>query len=901
MKILSKLTLKNLSLNKTRTAVTIIGIMLSTALIMVVAGMMSSLQQTIIEQEINYSGNYEFALSDTNAEFINEIRPNRDVDEIYVQAELGCAKAPNPKNENRPYINITGLSKNCFESGFNIVLEDGRFPENDSEVILTKDALKNYDPNLKVGDKITLDVGTRVASNGEIISDTARCAKYSYADVDEEGNYIYSVTEEIQNAQKKTYTVTGIIEHCNSYNLVADSWTASSTAITLIDDFADCKNLNAYINIKPESEKDYLKATELITGLSKKTVEFLYDVNIVNIDDYEKEASSAWQEIENSDNFSWIETNSDMLKYKGYNISNSVLTFLYTAVGIVIIVIIVSSVFVIRNSFAISITEKTKLYGMLLSTGATPKQVKKNVLFEGFVLGVIAVSLGLLLGIGVIALLVWLLNILVGDYMFGLSVVYSMPWWLPFFTIAMSAIVIFGSTHSAAVRASKISPVVAIRENNDVKISKKHYKSPKFIKKLFGVGGDISYKYLKRNKKKYRTTVISIIVSVTVFITISTFVDYSMMFGSNYLEVGGYDFEIYTCTKEQADVITSLDGINDYIMSSVNHNIKVTGINGYSSEFKKYEKYYDEYYANDVDYYNSVVILEDDYFEKFAQAHGFDYNKVKDKALVYNSYFYVDENGNGKIGRYFDFPANGNLEITFLNDYFSSQTVETPKANIAVGGEILEIKEEYANSSWYSPATLILSESCYTKNVGTNKSTLRCQMLIDCEDTGIIRDALDAYGYYEVSFMDYQEVYEQNNTMMLVISIFAYGFIAVISLIGITNIFNTITTNMKLRRKEFATLRSVGMTDKEFNRMIRLESLFYGVKSLAIGIPLGIIGGLFIHKSYAESFEYTYRFPWLTVLISIVCVFAMLWLIMRFSIGKIKKQNIIETIRNDNI
>ena len=174
MKILSKLTLKNLSLNKTRTAVTIIGIMLSTALIMVVAGMMSSLQQTSIAQEINYSGNYEFALGDTNAEFINEIRPNRDVDEIYVQAELGCAKAPNPKNENRPYINITGLSKNCFESGFNIVLEDGRFPENDSDVILTKDALKNYDPNLKVGDKITLDVGTRVASNGEIISDTAR-------------------------------------------------------------------------------------------------------------------------------------------------------------------------------------------------------------------------------------------------------------------------------------------------------------------------------------------------------------------------------------------------------------------------------------------------------------------------------------------------------------------------------------------------------------------------------------------------------------------------------------------------------------------------------------------------------------------------------------------------------
>ena len=82
------------------------------------------------------------------------------------------------------------------------------------------------------------------------------------------------------------------------------------------------------------------------------------------------------------------------------------------------------------------------------------------------------------------------------------------------------------------------------------------------------------------------------------------------------------------------------------------------------------------------------------------------------------------------------------------------------------------------------------------------------------------------------------------NSFSLLIQIFVYGFILVISLIGLTNIFNTITTNMRLRSKEFAMLRSVGMTNREFNRMVRLESLFYAVKALLIGIPLGVLGGL---------------------------------------------------------
>ena len=139
------------------------------------------------------------------------------------------------------------------------------------------------------------------------------------------------------------------------------------------------------------------------------------------------------------------------------------------------------------------------------------------------------------------------------------------------------------------------------------------------------------------------------------------------------------------------------------------------------------------------------------------------------------------------------------------------------------------------------------------------------------------------------------------NGVTLVIEIFVYGFIIAISLIGVTNIFNTISTNMRLRAREFASLRSIGMTRREFNRMISLESVFYSVKSLLFGIPIGLLGGWIIKLIYSQRQPLDYQFPWLAILISVAAVGLAVWMIMRYSIAKVRKQNIIETIRNENI
>lgn len=138
-----------------------------------------------------------------------------------------------------------------------------------------------------------------------------------------------------------------------------------------------------------------------------------------------------------------------------------------------------------------------------------------------------------------------------------------------------------------------------------------------------------------------------------------------------------------------------------------------------------------------------------------------------------------------------------------------------------------------------------------------------------------------------------------NENLILTIKIFLYGFIAVVSLIGITNIFNTVTTGMELRGKEFAMLQSIGMTKREFDKMIRMESVFYGSKALIIGVVSGTLLSYVIYIA-AES-QLRYVFPLQAIVIAVVVVIILLLGIMKYSIVQIRKQNIIETIRNENI
>lgn len=894
MKVLNKLTLKNLRLNKTRTIVTIIGILLSTALITVVAGMATSAKQTMLVSEIAWSGDYDIALTGTNEDTVKDLNANRNVKNVYIEERLGCALLPDAKKENHPYVNIKALSKSAFTDCFQLSLSEGRLPENSSELVLSQTLIEKSGKKFKIGEKITLDVGTRTDDKGNVIPPAA--ALGTSMEGSNSGTNA-PIQEKLVDTKSKTYTIVGILNEIYSNNLCDNDFSACTTAFTLASNSpvatATAEPV-AYVDLKPECEKDYLKITSQITSLTEE------EVSIATHDGMTDEMSE-------KSGFSDIAINYSVLRYKGYALGDETTNMLYSLAAIIIVIVILASVFVIRNSFAISITEKTKLYGMLASVGTTAKQIKRNVLFEGFCLGIIGIPLGLLLGIGVVGLLVVILNLLLAGMINGASFQFGVPLVALVCAAVLSAITILFSTLSIAFRASKIAPITAIRSNNDIKTSKKKksYRTPKFIKKLYGTGGVIAYKNLKRSKKKYRTTVISIVISVMLFVAISSFMDYGMAFTNEYY--GGYNYNIIISSYDldenqiqewdkQTAKINSLGSIESSISMLITEDLELICNDALTDNFLSYSTHAPYTNERNEDLLSiPIIATDDDAFEQIFKNLNIPDND-DGKAILYNSF--TDYNGDNKKQTDKIFKDSGTFEFEYYNHQenkadkkikVSASITQLPDILIGTGADFETCGALIVNRQWY-------------KNYVSDSAVKTGYMCINSTSCDKLQDDIYDLGYDNLSVMNIDQMIQTNNAVMLIMGIFIYGFIAVITLIGVTNIFNTISTNMRLRNKEFAMLKSVGMTKKEFNRMIRLESLFYGIKSLLIGIPLGILGGIGIFFAFGEgNLALDFVIPWKAIIISIVFVFVVVWMIMKYSVNKVGKQNIIETIRNDNI
>ena len=885
MKLLNKLTLKNLRLNKVRTAVTIIGIMLSAALITVVSGMALSGRQTMIDGQTEWSGNYDVALDIIDTAKIDKIRQNRNVENAFYKERLGYARTKNADGETCNY-SVLAMSENTYGNCFKIDLIKGKFPTNSGEAVVTKSFKTQDGKDVKVGDKITLDVGVLTDKDGNVL--------------DEEG--IHNLLQKdfnkcnIIDTVKRTYTVTGIIERPKTSELYDPSnlsmiYTASDEKAPV--EAIRTKHMNKlYIAYTPQSEGDYLQNTADILGFKADDMSHVISDEI-SPEDQQTSGINAY------------EFNSILLSMKGYSGSEGTNVMIFSLAVIIIIIVMLASVFVIRNSFAISITEKTSMYGMLASVGATKRQIRRNVLFEGFILGLIGIPLGILLGLGVNAILISILNSVLGDVLSGTSFVFVTPTIPIICAIVLSAVTIFCSSFFIALRASRIPPLVAIRGNKDIKVkNNKPYRTSKLTKKLFGVGGEIASKSLKRSRKKYRTTVISIVVSVAMFIAVSAFMDYGMTFTDHYYGNTDYSYMVSGIDANQAQTIEKMPEIENYLTVGLQY--------GYVSADVPVNECGKNFLYDEPDGSKSFgaefLEVEHDTFVKICRELELDYSKVKGGVLVYSEvtpYNMENMEGTGEPMKLFGKTAPTKFTV-YGNDDNGNELITGKLKVSSVFDKIPESIEYVAGDGITLGESLIIGEQgvispqlgehgCYiTLYANTSDHTSLTNRIESMSGTGDSESG--------ISIFDYEENVRQFNAVMLIVGIFVYGFIGVISLIGLTNIFNTISTNMQLRSKEFASLKSIGMTKKEFNRMIRLESLMYGIKSLLIGIPLGILGVFAIFSAFSNgNVPMSFVFPWKAILISIAAVIIVVWLIMKYSISKVNKQNIIETIRNDNI
>lgn len=900
MKVLNELSVKDLKLNKKRSIVIIIGIILSTALICGVAGLITSFQNTFIDTAKDSQGNYHAIFYNVPKDELKYIEENRGVEDYYLSEEIGYSYLPKGKiststgEEEKPLVNVISMNDK-FLNNMAINVKDGRLPENDGELAISTRINEKFKTNYKVGDTITLNVGelkgTSENQNANYYDET-QIKKTKEIEQEEQ-----ATENEIVNTTSKTYKIVGIIERPTvAIEPYEADWFTVITKMQTI-------NKKANIAVLYSKPNDYVKNTESINQMviaESGTKE--NDFNRV----------SGLDKTYKSYKYK-IKINKELLAYQGASLDDETLKTIYGLGAFIMGIVLVSSVFVIRNGFAISITERLKQYGMLSSIGATKKQIKKSVYFEGFILGIIGIPLGILSGIFAIYILVNVVNYILKDYVSrGTLLTYGMSWSAIVISIIVSVVTIWLSCRRSAKKASKITPIEAIRSSEDVKLKAKKIKCPKIITKIFKTGGEIAYKNLKRSKKKYRTTVISIIVSVVIFIAISSFIQYGFKMSSAYYTEKNYNYVVYTYTtaspedteefaKEQEKslkMLTDISNLPDVGDVSINktNTFEMNMDEKHKAELTEYGKNikarYSESNSNQEQIDNvNIISLSKNAYDAYLKKIGGDYETYKDGAILIDNNINLDEKGKKIQGSMYTWKkgdtVTGKINDKEYNIKIVAKTEERPNGveNLYNTNAYFIVSEDFINKTGYISATL-----CAQSN---DADKLDAEVEQYKKDNNLTDSNLNSFNL--------EESVRAENAVVLVISIFLYGFIGVITLIGITNIFNTITTNMNLRKKEFAMLKSIGMTKKEFNRMIRLESIFYGVKSLVIGIPIGLVLSYGMYNVFKNSMEMDYVLPYKAIAVAVIFVAVVIGIIMKYSMSKINKQNIIETIRNDNI
>lgn len=849
MSILNRLTIKNLRLNKKRTIVTIIGIILSTALMVGIGLLFSSFQDLMIRDTIGYNGKYEANYGDVDLNKLNNIK-DKDFTYFY-EKPIGFSKIES-SNEYKPYMYITSVNKEYFDE---LKLIEGSFPKNENEAVISNHVITNGGLNYKVGDIVTFKYGKRnIEGNGTL-------ANSEFVD-----------GEFLTNEGTHTYKIVGIVERSNFENYSACGYTAFT-----LDVNNDKGSVNLYVMFN--KNKKIIKQSEELA----KRLNYDNDINY----------------------------NSTLLALYGESTYGNVMTTMVSMMMIMLALVSIGCIIVIYNSFAISVMERKKEFGLLSSIGATKRQLSHTVFFEAVFVGVIGIILGILgayIGIGCVVLVI---NNLIGDMLEYKLYLVTNPLFIIIPVIFM-IIVIGASAFIPSRRASKVSPIEAIRQNDDIKINKKKIRTSKLVNKLFGIEGEIALKNIKRNKKKYRVTVVSLFISIVLFISFSSYMNYTLNTASSVMGEVPYDYQISYFGDDPNNDKEALDKINEIVKSSdvkeyVSYSVSNLSIIGNYTYSDEYLDFYKSAYGengikalNNLKYqYISIYILDDNSYNKYKKLIGID----NDSVILLNKFKGVSYGNNKRVNYNIPVINNGNINIKICN-FDNDEDVDTTKYcnknidNIFVTNKSFDLIEEF---SYMGDFKLIVNKKLYDSI--SDSSTHYTQFNIISDNTNNIdklTKELDKYS--NVNYTNIKEAMKQANNLILVVKILMYGFISLVTLIGVTSVFNTISTSMALRKREFAVLRSIGLTNRGFNKILFFESLFFGMKSLIFAIPVSIGITVLIHYALADMVSIsTIIIPWKYIIISIVSVFVIVLLTMMYSTSKIKKHNIIEQIREENI
>ena len=857
MNIFARITARTMKENKTRTIVTIIGVILSTAMITAVVTLGGTFQNFFIEYTKEQDGSWHVAGLSLPVKEAEKAEKQEEVVNSTKVAEIGYARYEHLLSPMMPYLYVQSFSENT-RSMLPVALKEGKFPEKQNEVIIPDYLNANLEEGnqILIGDTLPLELGER-EYKGERLS---QINSYMGTETKAEESFVPK--------EKREFTVVGIYD----YSSLVTSVGAPGYEVYAGPGNETGSYTDLYVELK-DIKKTYDFQKEVFGGYGSVTHESLL----------------RWYGVVDNDRFSTV--------YTG-------LLLILTAV------IMTGSVLLIYNAFSISLRERSTQFGLLSSLGATKKQLRQSMRYEAFMVSLIGIPLGVLSGIAGIGITLHFIEEGLSQWLYGESK--EIPLVVNAGAVLLSVMIafftVFISVWIPSKRIKRLSPMEAIRASEDIKIRPGEVKTGGWVFEIFGLSGMMADKNYKRDRKKYRTTIVSLSISILLFTTAALFQIYLIETGSIVMDIPTVDVEcvLYEPDKdgEKTDkILEKTEGIKEifsyekvYLMLQVPSEIL-------GSVFEGREVMTDENYTV---ISAETVILPNEVFEEMAKKEGISLSAYKNTEVPRFLYTENEHTYNSSTQRYETqdyFLENGEkrAELGWITTSGEEEKeIFEPQGEIILGDAVEKLPEKMGIRN--TDFALFMSESMYQD---FSEYFLRTDPIktynIKCENPGVVSETLEKelkeQGIQSENVTDLHALYQQDRNTMMAVQILTYGFIILISLIAVANVFNTISTNFMLRRKEFAMLRSMGMSPKGFNRMLYYECLIYGSKSVLYGIILTVMVSYVICKVIGIGADAGFVIPWGDLITAIAGVFLVVFASMIYAMCRIRKNNIVEELK----
>ena len=908
MNIFHRFTLASLKKNRVRTLVTIIGIMLSMALLTAVIEGANSGMQYLVRAETGRVGAFHGYWREVEADKVSELARAEDVKKTAAFYRVGHARVTEDTSRFVKYLQIEALGEGVTDL-LSVLLTAGRMPENEREIILP-DRYAEQVARVRVGDTLTLSVGQRTL-NGEPIA----------------AHKEYEENEELTDCRELTYTVVGIFEKLDT--VIDNGYSPSYIALTAGEATGPA---TVFFTLKHPARFYSVMGDNLNAGIG-------YD---------------------------WV-AHSDLLAYSGSFRNGGLTRMMYGLVTVLVVLIAFGSISLIYNSFSISVSERTRQFGILKSVGATKKQIRGTVLYEALVLCGIAIPLGAGVGCAGIGIALYCLRdsfrlILseTSDVQMKLVVNWAGLGIAALLCLAIALISAWVPAH----RALSVSPIQAIRQSADVKIARREVKTSRLTQKLFGFEGMMASKNFKRNRKRYRSTVVSLFLSVTLFISVAAFCNYLKASVSSITSKdSGADITFYAQDLRESpdELLKKLSRANSVVRGSYLATRYETLRLPEGAVSESYRAAFSDMTESGQELFPvNICAVSDAEFLRFTKAAGIDGERYltseEPMGLIYNhgaryvrdasdasgsrakwttytlfapsatvgtyesrrirseidGYSFIAQDKDGD-GRYLYLSKEDKATYRATGDDAEREAFLNAHAKRISEAEAVQVLS-FRLGGTVDAVPLGMSEEKpfliypYSRIAEVTEIDPREDGIAFCFEAPAhaaayadMKQILSDAGQSTSRLYDNAQMLESMRSTVTVVNVFSYGFIILISLIAVANVFNTISTNIALRRREFAMMKSVGLTTRGMHKMLNYECLIYGIKGLALGLPVSFLSTLAIWLVVGQAVEQPFMIPWAAVAIAVGSVFAVVFATMLYAGGKLRRDNPIDALKNENL